>query len=184
MSQPNGASGGNGATRVQFLELFDELINAKAKLDSAQDSYRNLFKRGEAMGLNGAMLKASLKLKNQDRDRRESDFSDLAKYLAWLEIPIGTQAEMFGEPEAEPTAEEAEAVEKHKANAAYNEGLYSGRAGANVNSCPYQIGSEEYQQYHSGYHAGQREIAETLGGKPARRGRPRATVEGEPAGNA
>lgn len=187
MPQANGAaSGDNGPKKTDFLEIWDQLINAKAAVDSAGGRYRNVLARAEAGGHNVPMMKAALKLCNQDRDRRDSDFGDLNRMMRWLEKPLGYQADMAAEDEPEPTPEEVEAVEKHRANQARSEGIYAGRCGASIASTPYPPGSEQHSEWCNGWQEGQRQAVAEMGG-PVRRGRPRAkapTVEGEPARNA
>lgn len=171
----------SNVSKATFLQYYDLAVNAKAVLDSASGKYRNVLKQAKAAGLNQAVLKEAMSLSNQDRDRREADHRDRMRYMAWLDRalgPVGTQGDLGladdPEPEYESDDDKA-AVEAHLLSQAGIEGFQAGRMGANIASCPYEVGSEHHQTYVSSWHAAQKEIADGMG--PARRGRPRKPVE-------
>lgn len=181
---PKPRTDGSNLQKSTFLQFYDEAVDAKAVLDSARSKYQAIFKRAESVGINRSALSWALKQASRDRDKREIDDRDYRRYMAWLEMPLGTQGgfefgagdtSSAGEPETE--ADKA-ASEAHRQSAAYHHGVDAGRAGANISSCPFEVGSEDAQSWHSGWHAGQGEKVQELA--PRRRGRPRATPPAPP----
>lgn len=169
---------GSNLQKSTFLEIYDEAIDAKAVLDSARGKYQAIFKRAETLGINRSALSWALKQSSRDRDKREIDDRDYRRYMAWLDMPLGTQAGFdFAAPVAPAPESEADkaATEAHRQSTAYHQGVDAGRAGANISSCPYDVGSEEAQQFHSGWHAGQGEKV-SIELAPRRRGRARGGV--------
>lgn len=172
---------GSNLSSATFLELYDEAVDLKAAMDAAQGRYRAGLKKADSLGINREMLLASLKLANQDRDRREMNDRDLRKYMAWLSMPLGAQGDLgLGDPAPnghdagakEESEEDRAAAEKHKGAVAYHQGRDAGKLGANISSNPFTPGNEDYAIWSSGWHEGNRQKAETEAG-PKRRGRPR-----------
>lgn len=153
--------------KAEFLECYDDAIEAKANLDSARGKYQNVIKRAGTLGLNVAAFKRAIAESLRERDKREIDDRDMRKYMEWLGMPLGHQAEMFTNDNApKPNGhdpETSEADEKHALRVADREGYTAGKAGANVDSCPYELGSELAQVWHSSWHRAQSEqVHETL----------------------
>src|SRR5262249_34333730 len=145
-------------------QLFDEAMDAKAVVTSAQGKYRNVLKRAKDAGINIDELRDAMKLSTQDRDRREANHRDRMRYMIWLGKPLGEQGTLDlggAAPNGDGGAlsdEDKEAIERHKASEAYREGHYAGKCGASVESCPYQPGYEQHQQWRLGWNAGQEEL--------------------------
>lgn len=155
----------SNVTQATFLEFYDELVSAKAAVDGAQGTYRNILKRAKGANVNIDMLRASMKLANQDRLRRETDFRDLQQMMIWLEKPLGTQGSLDLPETAPASTGDKDAAATHLLNEAEREGVEAGKHGANIASCPYQVGTEHHQRWTTGWHSGQREA---VGAGPGR----------------
>lgn len=167
-------------SQATLLEFHDELVEAYRLKASADGALRNVYKRAEQAGLDRKTLKRAYTDAQKAENERQVDDERYRRYMAWLGKPIGTQAEMplpNGETEgAEQPAngEDTEAVAKHENNAAFEEGLSAGKAGANGASNPHEPGSEAMQSWSSGWAAGQKEAVMALGGATRRAARPSA----------
>lgn len=170
-SQPEPKADSGNLKKETLLELYDDAVDAKAALDAASGKYRNVIKRAGALGINQAALKRVIAELNRDRDKREIDDRDFRKYMAWLGHPIGHQAEMFANDDAPAPnghdPDSGEADEKHGLRVADREGYTAGKAGANVDSCPYELGSELAQVWHGAWHRAQKEAVHAMGETPA-----------------
>ncbi|HVB15559.1 MAG TPA: hypothetical protein VNF04_03415 [Stellaceae bacterium] len=185
------------------MALYDDAVDAKAVLDSARGKYQAVIKRAGNLGINAAALKRAIAEAARDRDKREIDDRDFRRYMAWLSMPLGSQGDFFteagGDPEAngqdetgdppDPTEAGAEASgedgedeerpsdpRRHAFRVAYRDGVTAGRAGSNPDSNPHAPGSEEAQNWRSGWSEGQSEKVHAEIAPTARRGRQQQAV--------
>jgi hypothetical protein len=153
-----------------LLEFHDELVEAYRLKASADGALRNVYKRAEQAGLDRKTLKRAYSDAQKAENERQVDDERYRRYMAWLGVPVGTQAEMTlsDEDESQANGEDTEAVEQHKNNMAFEEGVSAGKAGANAASNPHPPGSEAFQAFSLGWSAGQKETVMALGGTTRR----------------
>jgi ribosome modulation factor/uncharacterized protein (UPF0335 family) len=153
-------------TPETFLEHYRAVSRARTVLTEAQAQVRNAMKRAKAAGIATAQLSAAIALTKIDKDRRDADFADLARYMAWLQMPIGTQGALFaGEMPKQKAADE------HNEFEAEQRGYEDGKAGAAGDNAPYALGSPLHQAWYNGWSRGQAFLAQQMavdGEKPAR----------------
>ena len=138
-------------TPETFLEQYRIIASAKRTVDEANSVYRHRLKNAGKLGIDTKQLLAVMRLKKLETDVIEIQFRTQNRYLAWLGTPIGTQASMFEEAEAEPNANARETFRQGEIEqAGYDAGLHNQA----VESCPYPQGSEHAQVWVKGLHAG------------------------------
>lgn len=156
-----------------MLEHHDAIVTKLRLKKEADSALANAWKAAERDGISKKELKRVMDdnaLTAEElavRDRRH------ALYRAWLNRPVGFQSTMempaaAGDAE-QPAAANGhampdEADQQHARNAAFEEGVVAGKAGADLASCAYVPGTEEHQQFSSGWALGQRQAVESLGG--------------------
>jgi hypothetical protein len=162
---------GGNVTQATVLQFHDELTEA-LRLKAASDSkVANVYKRAESAGLDRKTLKAAHKDALKASNERLVDHERYCQYMRWLGVPVDETPDEPDETGDESAAngEDTEAVARHRGNKAYEEGVYAGKAGANMAaSNAYQPGTEEHQSFSLGWSAGQKEAVEALGGATRR----------------
>jgi uncharacterized protein (UPF0335 family) len=139
-----------------FLEYVRELGAARTEKESASGKYRSVLKRAKSAGINTAMMLRALEEKRQDDQPREMNDLDLARYRAWLGVPIGTQAALdFEEPSDEARAKQTE----HEAGEA---GLAAGKAGHPREGNPHTTASPNWAAWDRAWVAGQETLIDKL----------------------
>jgi hypothetical protein len=157
--------------KATLLEHHDAIVTKLRLKKEADSALANAWKAAERDGISKKELKRVMDdnaLTAEElavRDRRH------ALYRAWLNRPVGFQStmEMPASESEQPAAANGhaapdEADQQHARNAAFEEGVVAGKAGADLASCAYLPGTEEHQQFSSGWAAGQRQAVEALGG--------------------
>jgi hypothetical protein len=134
-------------------------------------------------------LKMLEKLADLDTDEAELQIKHLQIYAQWLELPIGMQLNMFGQPE--PATVDAQAAAEQREWAAGGKGYEAGEAGHERETNPHEAGSAEFVAWDKSWTRGQkvwlssqRKIAAEMGKKangtngataPRKRGRPKSS---------
>lgn len=166
------AEGGN-VTRKTLLEFNDALTVALREKATADSAVANVYKRAETAGLDRKTFKKAHADALKAANERQVDHERYCLYMRMLGVPVGEgDAEADGDKAGADQTEagEAEAVAQHEANKAFEEGVYAGKAGANMAaSNSYQPGSAEHQSFSLGWFSGQKEAVEALGGATRRR---------------
>jgi uncharacterized protein (UPF0335 family) len=170
-AEPKPANHNQGPSQAKFLEHFaiTALLAAKRSADS---NLSNAYKQAERDGIDRKILKRAFLENDKTAADRERADQTLRQYMEWLGKPLGTQAAMdFGNDNkpaanghAEADPETAAAVASHEATQTFHHGVTAGRAGAAAASNPHQPGSEQAQQWSTGWAAGQKEAVMALGG--------------------
>ena len=154
-------------TRQTFLEHHDIIVEKLRLKKEADSALGDAYKAAERDGIDKKELKRAIADGNLSSDELAARDRKYALYREWLDKPVGFQAEM--DVAASPAANghdatEAEAVTKHENNKAFEAGVTAGKAGADLASCPFDPGSEEYQSFSLGWSQGQKAAVEALGG--------------------
>lgn len=118
-------------------EHYRSIRDAERKKDEAVALVRTARKRAKAAGVILADYDAAVRLKRMDSDERETHLLNMARYCAWLGCELGTQADMFGEPE-KPTEKSAA---RHAEYEAEERGYTDGTHGVPADNGPYQLGT-------------------------------------------
>jgi hypothetical protein len=126
------------------------------------------------------------KLTKLDLDEAEMQLKNLRVYAAWIELPIGSQIDMFGKPE--PATVDAKAAAEQREWQAGEDGAHAGKAGHERDGNPFSTGTAEYVAWDKAWARGnkvwlkgQEKIAGEMGPKagngaaapPRRRGKPK-----------
>lgn len=173
----------SNVTKATFLQAYDEYSSSIGELDRLKSKHQALCKVLKGRGIELDELKDSYKIARMDRDRRETRFGTLAKYMIWLEKPIGYQSDLINDTTlGDETQEDIEASEKHAMAEAYQAGYAAGKSGAGDAFCSFEPGSECYQQYMLGVQVGS-ELAKPKkekSTKPTSSDRPRGRPRRDP----
>jgi uncharacterized protein (UPF0335 family) len=176
-----------------FVIDFLEVQRMKRALDEASAKYRAARKRLEGKGADLKALAMVERLRKLDEEERELLTRNVARYAAWLDMPVGRQGGLFaasddaGKPSPKTAATLSDA-------AIYEEGHKAGLAGRDASDHRFPAGSPAHEQFFTGWKDGQAALAARLGVdepdegatlKPPSRGRPKKgveQVEARPAG--
>lgn len=163
-------------TPETFEEHRQEVAAATRALEEAQGIRRAALKRAKGAGINTSKLVEALRMRKLEPEVVETDFRDLAKYLAWMGMPVGFQADLLAPGDDQPLTDKA--LHGQRLNYAEQEGYDRGLAGGVVEECSHPQGSELATAWLKGLRAG-REFLERSGeaehakvSQPRRRGRP------------
>ena len=173
------------AGKGQFLAFFREAGAAKRELEELQGKYRSILKRAKSEGVNTKQLVAAMALRKQDPDDVAKDQRDLVNYMRWIGLPIGSQAELFGDGDADENTTDTEDYaqrlwEVHEA------GYAAGKNGQKPEDNPHEAGSEFHQTWAMALGKGQEAArfinpagVETVAAPKRGRGRPKKNDDGE-----
>lgn len=159
-------SAGSNVTPETVLQHWREISRTAREAREAQSKARHARKRAKDAGINMsafAMLETLAKLDTEDATLR---LRDTLRMAAWLELPLGQQANLFGFDDAQRPSEKASAEQREWA--AEETGYEAGRAGRAGDDTPYPAGSPLHQRWYTGWTRGQAAIAEGMGPKPKR----------------
>ena len=155
-----GAKLGANLTRETFEEHWRKIRTLKRELDEANGRYRAAKKLAEGAGVDLKTLGLLEQLAKLDDGEADSRLNKLFRYAGWLDLPIGTQIDLF---QAEPRKEKADA--EHSEWAATEAGIESGKHGANRDDNPFVPGSPLHVKWDGGWLRGQEIIANGLAPK-------------------
>jgi len=136
----------------EFAKHWSEIRKAKREFEEANGIYRAKLKAAKSAGFNPGVITELLRLQKQDPDAVEQFNRELARLAAWANIPIGTQANLFGDDdEQRPSDEAANTIrEADVKQAGYDAAL---RGDPSDNS-PHLPGTRYAQVWREGYDAG------------------------------
>lgn len=181
----------NGATPNPrpdaFIEMFLENLALKRAVDEANGRYRAHRKRMETAGVDLKGLALTERFRKLEPDAAAAQLAAFRRYAAWLEMPVGTQPELFAEPVAGDAPAPAASAQL-RAAAADEAGFKAGKAGDDRDSRPEELEGEEAEAWDAGWLRGQAVIANRIaaGGEPeaAPRKRGRGRTAAATAGTA
>lgn len=199
---PPERSGGN-LTAETFQDFYRQAKSAQGEIaDAAKDVaaaravLRGVYKRAETDGINVAMLKTVIKLGELDTDELAANDRDLARYRAWLNLPVGSEPELGlaggagpasrfagGAGNGSEAANQPENMSEHQRWQIEEAGISAGKAGTAAANNPWIVGTFNHQLWHEGWLKGQgAKVSTEVGVAPKRGpGRPRKAAPAEPA---
>lgn len=148
-----------------FLELFRELGIAQREIDAATGRKRAILKRAKAAGIDLDALALMQRLAKLETDEAAMRLRNLARYSAWANMPIGTQADLFGATDDQRPTEKAQA--EHNEWQADDAGYQAGKAGDSIDNNPHPAGTPFYDRWRQGWHKGQEVLAHKLAANAA-----------------
>lgn len=144
-----------------FLEHFRKLANLKRELAQVQSAVQLGFKKAKAAGINPDILKAVLKARKEEPAQIEQNMRDFFRYALWLEMPIGTQPNLFAASDDAPRPTERAKAEQ-KEWEARDAGFDAGVAGRAHDTNPHVPGTLLHQAWAAGHSKGVEFIKEGL----------------------
>jgi len=156
---------------LEYNDMLTTALRVKASADSAVAA---VYKRAESAGLDRKTLKRAHNDALKAANERQTDEERYRLYMRWLSAPVDPDETVSDDPEDATEAGEAgngadaEVIQKHENNVAFEEGVAAGTAGSPMSNCGYDVASEEYQSYSLGWSQGQKAAVEALGGATRR----------------
>jgi ribosome modulation factor len=150
------ALGGNisDEVRQRWLDKVEAaqraVDKAKTPYDSARAKLQNVYKGAEDDGVDCDALRQARRLHKNDRAAVARTYTETGRFLLLMGSPLAVQLELFKTPEW------PEAV------SANLQGYRAGKSGGNPDECPFLPGSENFDQWRTGYDSGQSELSEEL----------------------
>jgi hypothetical protein len=125
-----------------FLKHYRDIRDLKDARDDAAMALARAKKSAKNDGIDLDALKMLEKLSKLDVDEAEMQLKNLRMYAAWIELPIGSQIDMFGKPE--PAAVDAKDAAEQAEWQAGGDGYKAGEAGHQRDTNPFSAGTAEY----------------------------------------
>jgi hypothetical protein len=125
-----------------FLRHYRTIRDLKDEHASTGTALARAKKAAKGDGIDLDALKMLEKLADLDTDEAELQIKHLQIYAGWLKLPIGTQLNMWGKPEAATV--DAKAAEEQREWEAGSNGYKAGEAGHERETNPHEAGSAEY----------------------------------------
>lgn len=159
-----------------FRRHYREIRDAKDQHHDTGMAVARAKKAAKADGIDLDALKMIEQLAKLDQDVVELLLRNVGLYAGWLELPIGTQANLFGPPETGNGKDP-----KHIEWEATNAGILAGTKGEERNTNRHKAGTLEFAAWDKGWLRGnkdwlkgQEKIAKQMGPATAAKGRKRA----------
>jgi hypothetical protein len=150
----------NAMSPNDFLEALGQLLHASKAKDTGVAKVRTIRARFEKMGANLRALDLMLKLRNMESDDQIALLEDTLRYCRWANMPVGSQADLFGKDTAKPSADASASWTRAQA---YEEGYSAGKAGRSGTDHRFTPGTPTHQGFYEGWCDGQAVLAEQLG---------------------
>lgn len=144
-----------------FLEHFRKVSAFKREVSQAQSALQLAYKRAEKAGINLGAFKAMLKARKEEPAQIEQNMRDFFRYALWLEMPIGTQPNLFAASDDAPRPTERAKAEQ-KEWEARDAGFDAGVAGRAHDTNPHVPGTLLHQAWAAGHSKGVEFIQEGL----------------------
>lgn len=125
-----------------FLRHFREIRDCKTAHGDTGMALARAKKSAKGAGIDLDALKMLEKLADLDTDEAEMQLRHLQLYAKWIELPIGSQLNFFGEPQ--PATVGAKAAAEQREWVAGSAGYEAGKAGSERDTNPHQAGSVEH----------------------------------------
>lgn len=157
-----------------FLKHYRNIRDLKAEQKDAAAAVARGKKAAKNDGIDLDAMKLLEKLADLDTDEAELLMRHLREYAKWIELPVGMQTTMFGEPE--PATVSAEQAQEQREWAAGEAGATAGKAGHEREDNPHDAGSPEHVAWDKAWSKGfatwkkgQAKLAGQLGANARRR---------------
>lgn len=152
----------------------DAVEASKIPYDEERGRYRSLCKAAKTDGVDIDQLLRVLKASKQDNDKRQSDLANYVRYARLMNVPLGTQFDLFGGDVPQQVATDNA---KHNAKRA---GEAAGRRGEHRHDAnPHDPASELFVAFDAGWMKAQTGMVNDLAPKPS--AKPRLVGGGEGA---
>jgi hypothetical protein len=135
-----------------FLKHYRDIRRLKDDRDDAAMALARAKKAAKNEGIDLDALKMLEKLSALDLDEAELQLKNLRMYAAWIELPLGSQLDMFGK--AEPATVDAKTAAEQREWQAGEEGAHAGKAGHERDVNPWSAGTAEYVAWDRAWAAG------------------------------
>jgi hypothetical protein len=143
-----------------FLSHYRTMRDAKRAKDEAGAAFLRASKAATAVGINLKATKLLDKLTEMDADEVDVLLRQVASYSKWTGKPIGTQANMFGDPDV-PEVKASAAVAQTEW-AASEAGYLAGKGGGLREENPFPEGGPLHVQWDKGFLKGLKLLAANL----------------------
>lgn len=147
MAEPVEIKAASNVTDATYLEHYRAIRDASREQQKATALMRLARKRAKGAGIVLADMDAAIRLRNLDADERQSQLRNVARYAAWMGCELGTQADMFGAPEAPKDRVAAEFAEYDATEKGWSHGLHGGKDDGN----PFTLGTPFSVAWHKGW---------------------------------
>jgi hypothetical protein len=151
-----------------FLRHYRTIRDAAAAHKDSGMALARCKKAAKGDGIDLDALRLMQGFARLDSDEAELQFRNLIRYAKWAEIPLGTQADMWGEDSYPKVPDSARADQQEWE--AGDAGLSAGRSGRERTENPHLAGSREHVAWdrewakgHKTWLAGQKQLAGELG---------------------
>ena len=147
-----------------------EIDDAAAELSAAKGVLNGIFKQAEKAGIDKKDFKWALAQGRMDHDERESSHRRRMDYMAFMDMPFGTQVsfDFAGAPgkgeEPENQPETMTELQRHRITSA---GKSAGQGGMRADTNPWNPGTYAHTVWHDGWMETQSEAAAKLGDSAA-----------------
>lgn len=130
-----------------FLRHYREIRDAKSAHHDTGMALARAKKSAKGEGIDLDAFKLLEKFADLDKDEADLQLSHLRQYAEWIELPIGTQLDAFGE-HTRPSEAETQKQRDHDARLA---GEGSGRAGYQRQDNKHSPGTSEHVAWDKGW---------------------------------
>jgi hypothetical protein len=139
-------------TPEEFLAAYRDIKDTAIAKAEAAAAHKAAWERFTARGGNRKALKL---IEAYQRERDDSDVlllvRETARYAAWLNMEIGTQANLFGDDEAPAVNPVGVIQQQHAEWLAESSGYKAGIAGDPIDNNPHPIATVEYVAWRRGH---------------------------------
>ena len=147
----------NGPTRADFLFFVGQVAAIDRKVEEVQKERRALRSQMKLRGFNLAQFAAALAERDRNDNTTISNLKDFARYCTYLELPIGSQMQLFDAPNSGATFSQ-EAVMKRARARGYELGIQ----GLNADTQAYPPMTPEGQEHMAGWDEAQKEYRDRI----------------------
>ncbi len=161
-SEPDGDTSlaSNGMSPEEFLKHYRAMKDAKRCKEEAGEAFKATRAAFKAVGGDLNAFKIVEHLQSLDDADAELRMRETLRYASWLDLDIGTQADMFGGAQQINLTGAVQA--EHQAWVSEQAGYKSGKDGEPIDNCPHPGGSPFHVSWRRGWHDGQAAIAAAM----------------------
>ena len=142
----------NGMAPEDFLAHFRAIKDTKRAKDEAGAAHKAAREAFKAAGGDLNALKIVDHLMSLDDADAELRMRETLRYCGWLDLPLGTQADLFG-GEAPPDLT-ASVTAQHREWQAEQDGYKAGKDGEPIDNNPHPSASPFFTRWRTGWHDG------------------------------
>jgi len=142
--------GDNKPDKEEILFFVGRMEAVDAEIKEKRDARKHLRQAAKGRGITLKMLDMAIALQDQDADATLENMRDFKSYLEAMDIPMGSQFDLFDGPGAAVRGTPEALLDK-----AYQSGRRLGIKGLNPDSDAYPPMTEEGQAHMKGWHDGQ-----------------------------